>query len=205
MIDMMKTFSARLRSRRVALGLSQIDLGKSTGVHRTSIGAYEDGKRTPTAEVFMLMAQTLQVDPGWLMGLKNDMGDIAYVPVYRLPAPGEPLETTDNQTGTELVKTDDEITFCLIAKDSSMQGIRIYPGDLVCIKKEHPIVSGDVVVVNHPEQGVLIRRIIVHEKEKKVAIHGEYHEVKNQVFDSDQWDQKWVIGKVVYSKNREIW
>jgi DNA-binding XRE family transcriptional regulator len=41
-------FSQKLRQRRTELKISQTDLAMAAGVHRTSIGAYEDGKRTST-------------------------------------------------------------------------------------------------------------------------------------------------------------
>jgi len=203
-METMKTFSKRLRSRREAMNLTQTALGEAIGVHRSSVWAYEEDKRSPTADVFMRMAQTLQVDPGWLMGLTDDIGHTVNVPVYQVPVPGEPLEIPSNQIGTEPVKSDDNINLCIIAKDQTMQSLRIMAGDLVCIKKNHPVVSGDVVLLNHPEQGVFIRRMIVEEKIKKVTLHAECNDVPDQVFDFDQWDDDWVIGKVAYSKLPKI-
>jgi len=114
LMETMHTFATRLRNRREALNLSQSQLGKAVGVHRSSISAYEDEKRTPTASVFMHMAETLQVSPNWLMGLSDEMKGCVNVPVYKLPSPGKPLETPENIVMTESTTYDDSVSFCVI-------------------------------------------------------------------------------------------
>ena len=67
-MEMMKLFSDRLRSTREMLKMSQTDLGRAVGVHRSSIADYEQTKRMPTTEVFERMIKTLGVLPDWLLG-----------------------------------------------------------------------------------------------------------------------------------------
>ena len=195
-MDYMKLFSTRLRKRREELKLSQTDLGNAVGVHRTSIGAYEDGKRMPTLDVFNRMSDVLQVEPGWLIGLKDEVESCADVPVYQIPKPGQPLESEDNIIGKEAVKARSNIEFCFVVNDNAMEGIRIIPGDIVFINKKHPIASGDVVAVNHPELGVMIRRMLIRKEENKVILHAESMTVHNLVFEKDQWRDDWLIGWV---------
>jgi len=203
-MEALHTFAARLKSRREALNLSQAQLGKAIGVHRSSISAYEDKKRTPTANVFMDMAETLQVSPKWLMGLSDVMKGCVHVPVYKLPSQGNILETPENMAMTEPTTYDENIGFCVIVEDDSMQGVRIYPGDIVCIKKDHSFHSGEVVVINHPEQGLMIRRILYTQDKGEVTLHAEKGDVMDQVFTKEQWQEDWVIGKVAYAKMGKI-
>ena len=65
----MKTFAIRLRSARLARGLSQKALARASGLSQSAIASYENGTRKSAKGIFEL-AKALQVDPAWLsMGL----------------------------------------------------------------------------------------------------------------------------------------
>lgn len=67
-MEKIKSFSHRLRRKRESLKMSQTDLGRAVGVHRSTIADYEQRKRVPTNEVFNRMAIVLEVRPDWLLG-----------------------------------------------------------------------------------------------------------------------------------------
>lgn len=60
-------FGKRLRVVRKERGLSQDDLGLSTGVHPTAIGRFERGLRDPRMTSILRLARGLGVPPGALL------------------------------------------------------------------------------------------------------------------------------------------
>lgn len=57
----------RVRMQRVRLGLSQEDLGRLAGFHRTYVGSVERGERNPSMLNVLRLAAALQLDPGDLL------------------------------------------------------------------------------------------------------------------------------------------
>jgi DNA-binding XRE family transcriptional regulator len=65
--DPTATFGARVRARRVELGMSQEALGMAAGLHRTYIGSLERGERNVSLLNIVRVAEALAVDPGDLV------------------------------------------------------------------------------------------------------------------------------------------
>ena len=61
-------FGERVRARREALGLSQIDLGEAADLHFTYVSSVERGERNISLENIVRLAAVLKVDPGELVG-----------------------------------------------------------------------------------------------------------------------------------------
>jgi transcriptional regulator with XRE-family HTH domain len=62
---------ARIRARREALGFSQEELARASGVHWSFIGQLERGRRNTTLHNLLKVAAGLSIDPGELVaGLK---------------------------------------------------------------------------------------------------------------------------------------
>lgn len=61
------TFGARVRARRLELGLSQEELGVAASLHRTYIGSMERGERNVSLLNIVRVAEALAVDPGDLV------------------------------------------------------------------------------------------------------------------------------------------
>lgn len=62
------TAGVRVRSRRLALGLSQIDLADRSGLRATDVGRVERGEQRPGPEALAALARGLGVDPAELAG-----------------------------------------------------------------------------------------------------------------------------------------
>ena len=70
-------FNERLRHALAHAGLTQSELSKKTGIGRPSISAYlKEGGYMPNQNRIKLIADTLQVDPGWLMGYDVPMKEV---------------------------------------------------------------------------------------------------------------------------------
>ena len=65
----------RIRECRLALGMSQAELGNQVGFADNTISNYEKGLREPTLEVWECLASTLHVSPAYLVGWSDEPND----------------------------------------------------------------------------------------------------------------------------------
>ncbi len=66
----MQIFQKRLKDIRKERGLTQEEVGKGVFITKQEICLYEKGKRTPPLEVIIKLADFLEVDFLWLLGLE---------------------------------------------------------------------------------------------------------------------------------------
>lgn len=82
----MTTFRHRLVYAMNQLGLRQIDLAERTGLSKSTITLYVQGKREPRWKELQKLASVLGVAPGWLLG---DGDDLQPRKVYDMELPFE--------------------------------------------------------------------------------------------------------------------
>ncbi len=66
-VRILATLGARVRRRRILLGLSQEGLASAAGLHRNAIGNLERGEFDPKATTLVRVARALATDPGTLL------------------------------------------------------------------------------------------------------------------------------------------
>ncbi|CNZ68581.1 XRE family transcriptional regulator [Streptococcus pseudopneumoniae] len=64
----MKVFSVRLKELRLKKGLTQTELGEKVGVKQNTFTNWEKGKREPSFENLIKLADLLEVSLDWLFG-----------------------------------------------------------------------------------------------------------------------------------------
>lgn len=68
----------RLKELMQVLEIGQSDLCKRTGLSKSVVSLYVNGKRDPRQDNLALIAETYNVDPAWLMGFDVPMKKITY-------------------------------------------------------------------------------------------------------------------------------
>lgn len=68
---LMRELSANLKAIRTGRHLTQQELADMCGVTRKQISFYETGKAVPHVSTITIMSNTLNVEPGRLMGEMN--------------------------------------------------------------------------------------------------------------------------------------
>jgi transcriptional regulator with XRE-family HTH domain len=62
-----KSLGEKVKTLRLAAGISQLTLSKRSGVFRTHVSRIECGRANPTLTAILALAQALEVEPGYLL------------------------------------------------------------------------------------------------------------------------------------------
>lgn len=69
----------RIKERRIAMGLTQEELGEKLGLQKSAIAKYENGRvENIKRSIILKMADILDCDPGYLLGFRNQPKDSYY-------------------------------------------------------------------------------------------------------------------------------
>lgn len=166
----MSTIGSRIRNRREELGLSQEELGKRLGYKsRSSINKIELDQRNLTQSKIKAIADALDTTPAYIMGWEDQpistipippgfdpMPDMDTVPLVGRIACGTPITAEQNTEGMVCVPSSWRATFTLICRGSSMEP-RIHDGDLVAIRSQEIVETGEIAAVRIGEEATLKR------------------------------------------------
>lgn len=142
----------RIKKRRKEIGLSAEIVAEKLGVSPATIYRYEknDIKKFPT-DILEPLAKVLRTTPSYLLGLdETDTNKNRFlIPVLGTVRAGIPMETVENIIDYEEISENmarQGEFFALQIKGESMQP-RICEGDVVIVRKQPDIDSGDVAIV----------------------------------------------------------
>ena len=142
----------RLKELRVANGYkTQADLAKTIFVNQTAVSQWERGVTTPSPDMLVKLANLYGVTVDYILNNRDDTipNDLRRVPVLGEVAAGLPMMAEENIVDYEEIDpamaTSGEL-FGLRIKGSSMEP-RIKEGDVVIVRKQEDVDTGDVAVV----------------------------------------------------------
>lgn len=145
---------ARIKQLRERLGLTQEQVGEYVGVNKATVQRYESGEIDIKRNVAIKLAEVLHSDPAYIMGWAPERPDnVVPMPVRRrVPrlgtiACGTPILAEQNIEDYDEVPDWVKCDFTLVCKGDSMTGARIHDGDIVCIKEQPEVESGQIAAV----------------------------------------------------------
>ena len=194
-------FKSKIKTYRKDRGLSQQDLADHFGYKSfTTIQKWEDGSSTPPAKTVKLLAEFFGVS---LEDLLNESEKIA-IPILGTVRGGSLRLAQDEWLGQELVPVEESLGgeyFYLEVIGDSMMNARIFPGDLVYVKRQAVVNSGSIAVVLVGDEATLKR---VYYKDNGIVLHPENPKYEDMVFSEEDIEQKniQIIGEVIHSKIR---
>ena len=159
------TTGERIKMARLAKGMTVRELAEKISVSHSNLSKWERGEvRTIKAPMLAKLAKALNVSPLYLMGLEDDeqaiiniepLPEIKRIPILGEIACGTPVWAEENYEGEAQgpIKAD----FALRAKGDSMINARIFPGDLVFIKRQSDVESGEIAAVLIENEATLKR------------------------------------------------
>ncbi len=162
----------RIRSRRLALGISQTDLARLTSVSKQTLYKYEKGIVTnmPISQI-EVFAKALGVTPAYLMGWEDEstqpqpaipsgfipVPEMEKVPLVGAIACGQPILAEENVEEMVDAPAGRGVDFCLICKGDSMIDAGIHDGDIVYIRQQPDVENGEIAAVRIGSEATLKR------------------------------------------------
>ena len=169
-------FSKRLKQLRAEQDISLEELGARVNATKTTLSKYENNLREPKMTFAKRLADYFGVSFEWLIGFSDNRekvnpeflnnviqrGKTVPVPLLgSIPAgiPIDAVEIIEGYIDTPETQVRDGQYFYLKVTGDSMIGSRIYEGDLVLVKKQSDIESGEIAVVRVNSHDATLKRV----------------------------------------------
>lgn len=211
--DVMPKFNERFRALRQERGLSQMQLSKILKISKSSVNMYERGEREPGIETLELIADTFNVDLDYLIG-KSDypnksgamladnglpsniipMPKMRKIPLLGTIACGAPILAAENIEKEVDIPEDIHADFALRCKGDSMINARIFDGDIVYIRQQDIVDSGEIAAVLIDDEATLKRVKIFDDH---ISLEPENPMYKPLVFWGEEMNDVRILGKAV--------
>lgn len=177
---------------------------------RNDISQYVSGKVTPGQEKLTILGLALDVTEAWLMGYDVPMDREASVtnllpmpksnkvPLLGTIACGTPILAVENVENYIDMDADIHADFALRCKGDSMINARIMDGDIVYIRKQEQVESGEIaaVLINDcTESEATLKRVYI--SSDKIRLCAENPAYKDLVFFEDDINKIRILGKAV--------
>jgi SOS-response transcriptional repressors (RecA-mediated autopeptidases) len=206
----MATIAERMNAGLNIRRMKQVDLVEKTKIGKSSISTYLAGEYEPKQKNLYKIAQALNVNEAWLMGLDVPMektnidhtttiNNILPIATRKIPLLGE-IACGIPQPAEECfecyvdIGTDIQADFCLKAKGDSMINARIFDGDIVFIRKQSDVSDGEIAVVYMDGEATLKR---VRKYADRLQLIAENPTIKPiDVFEKD-FETVCILGKAV--------
>lgn len=173
-----------LRKLRKEKKMTMKQLGNAIGVAESTISLYETGKRQPDYDTLKKLSDLFQVPIDYLLGNMDDetyaaLYELAYekyryehpnkkgvkIPVLGNVAAGIPIEAIEDIVDYEEISEDMASRgefFGLKIKGSSMEP-RIKEGDVVIVRQQPDVESGDVAIVLVNGDSATCKKVVINE------------------------------------------
>lgn len=202
----MNTIGERIRVRREELNISQDELAKKLGYKsRSSINKIESDSRNLTQSRIKAIADALGVTPAYIMGWEDRDEPIPCANLYPLPnfvkkprlgtiACGKPILAVEDADEYDDVPEGIDCDFTLLCKGDSMINARIFDGDIVYIRKQDMVDSGDIAAVLIEDEATL-KRVRIYDDH--IILAPENPTYRPLTFWGEEMSQLRILGKAV--------
>lgn len=151
-----------IKSLRIENHLTQSALAELCGVHQTAVSQWENGRTMPDAESLKILSDVLNASIDTILGNSSSSEKGVRIPVLGYVRAGIPVEAVEEiidyeEISPHLAATGD--FFGLYIRGSSMEP-RICEGDIVIVRKQSDIDSGDVAVVLVNSMDATVKKVI---------------------------------------------
>ena len=204
----MDAIGAKIKQRRMALGLSQTELAKRLGyAEKSAVSKIESGRVDLPQSKIVKLAAVLGMSPAALMWWEEGPAQ-APAPHNLLPIETRPVPLLGNIACGEPIFADTEYEayveagghiqadFCLRAQGDSMIGARIFDGDLVFVRRQEMVEDGEIAAVLIGEQATL-KRVYYDREHEVLQLFAENPRYKTLRYTGAELEQVRILGKAV--------
>ncbi|MBQ7759043.1 LexA family protein [Anaerotignum sp.] len=192
---------------------SRNDMCEALGVKYTTLTDWVNGKTYPRIDKIELMANYFGIKKSDLVEdrVKLPPDAIPFVPRPTISIPivgvvncGMPLLAEDNIEGYHETPADDittgETYFWLRAKGDSMANIGIHEGDLLLIRQQNDVDSGDIAVVSINGNDATLKRVI--KKQNAIVLQPENPAYEMKIFVGKEMEEVHIRGRLMKLEKR---
>lgn len=195
-------------------GLSQEALAEMVGYKdRSSIAKIESGQVDLSQSKIAAFAKALGVTPGKLMGISEDHSTL---PSNILPMPnmvkkprlgtiacGKPILAVEEAEEFDMVPKTVDCDFTLLCKGDSMINARIFDGDIVYIREQPEVETGQIAAVRIDDEATL-KRVYYDRDSGMITLRACNPMYPDMVYKGETLNQIEVLGLAVgfFSKIR---
>jgi repressor LexA len=204
----METCAARISKALELRGMRQIDLVEKTGIPKSAISQYCSGSFKPKQKRLFLIAEALNVDEAWLMGLdvpmeRGAMGaatniipfpEMQKVPLIGAIACGAPILAEEHIEDYVDMPKHVRADFALTCKGDSMINARIFDGDIVYIRQQDTVENGEIAAVLVDCEATL-KRVRIYPDH--ISLEPENPQYRPLVLWGEEMNTVSIIGKAV--------
>lgn len=156
-------FNERLKTLRIQRKMTQSELAKKIYISQPAYSKYEVGTASPNPETLSKIADALDVSVDYLLGSDSQPARPGYIriPVLGRVAAGIPIDAIEEVIDWEDISAEaagDGEYFGLQIKGHSMEP-KISDGDVVIVRHQPDVDSGDIAVVLVNGDDATVKRI----------------------------------------------
>lgn len=211
MEGLIDTFSNRLNTAMRLRNIKATELSEKTGIAKSSLSEYINGKYEAKQDGVFLLARALNVNEAWLMGLdvpmerdinKNEMNYKQAFPLLGTVKAGYNYLASENIIG--YVNLDRNIPnpeeyFALKVTGDSMQPV-LYDDDIVIVHSQNDVESGQIGIILIDGEEATVKKIIKHEDNIELISFNSYYPSKKLTKNSEFK----IVGRVVEARISKI-
>jgi len=194
----------RIKELREEAGMNMREAAKKLGLKYSTYVNYEKGFREPNSETLVEIADLYHVSVDFLLGLnlRNDrprsivpIPEMKKIPLVGSITCGTPILAKENIDGNVSCPKDIQADFALICMDDSMIGARIHDGDIVYIREQPDVESGEIAAILIDDQEATLKR--VRKFPGKIILFPENPEFEPMVLVGEEISELRILGKAV--------
>lgn len=206
----MKTFGYKIKELRKEHNLTQEELLKvinekyNRSISKSMISKWENDREEPQKFTDVsAISDFFGVKADYLVGITDDKygEDIKYkmIPVLATIAYGVPIPAQQDIQSYEYILPNEDIDFCLKAKDDSMINARIFNGDIVFIRSQTDIENGEIAAIQIDGEMPILKR--VYKIDGNVILRPENPNYKDLIFSKKDMKEIKILGKAISFKS----
>lgn len=188
-------------------GMKPSELAKKTGIGEGAISQYRKGAYKASQRNLEKISKALDFSIPWLMGISDDPNRA--MPTNLLPLPefvrkprlgeiacGKPILAVEDSETFDVVPSNVRCDFTLKCKGDSMINARIFDGDIVYIRQQDEVESGEIAAVLIDGTEATLKRVRIFEDH--IILEPENPMYKPLVFWGDEMNRVRIIGKATH-------
>ncbi len=152
----------RIKSLRIEKNLTQSQLAELCGVHQTAVSQWEKNRTQPDADSLKILSEVLDASIDVILGNAQASSKGVKIPVLGYVRAGMPVEAVEEILDYEEIPPNLAATgefFALYIRGNSMEP-KICDGDVVIVRKQPDINSGDIAVVLVNSMDATVKKVV---------------------------------------------